>query len=181
MSMTDEIKKALEPMTQHLDELAGKVDQLSRHVTEMEQKQDELKKQIANGFPAISEMKSLGTEAFASLQQAVIDIKDDLKKVGDEAVRQIKITKETGDDETDWLKVGIVALVAFFIMLAASTIPVYYWRYVPGIDYAYISFFNTTVSTNGKDGDLVIKLNDDTSEMNRKINEFYKRERERQQ
>ncbi len=182
MSMADEIKKALEPMTQEITELTEKVDQLSRHVAELEQKQGELKKQIAAGLPAISEIKSAGAEVVAPLKQIAIDIKDDLKKARAETMQQIKeIKKAKDDDETDWLKVGVVSFVAFAIMLVASAIPTYFWRYVPGNDYCFISFFNDTVSTNGKDGDLVIKLMDSTSEMNRKINEFYKRERERKQ
>ena len=182
MSMADEIKKALEPMTQEITELTEKVDQLSRHVADLEQEQGELKKQIAAGLPAISEIKSAGAEAVAPLKQIANDIKDDLKKAGAEAVQQLKETKKAkDDDEMDWLRVGIVVFVAFAIMLVASAIPAYYWRYVPGNDYGYILFFNDTVSSNGKDGDLVIDMMDSTSEMNRKINEFYKRERERNQ
>lgn len=182
MSMADEIKKALEPMTQEITELTIKIDQLSLHVAEREAKQGELEKQIVARLPAISEIRSAGAEAVAPLKQIVNEIKDDLKKAGAEVMQQIKATKTAkDDDETDWLKVGIVGLAVFAVMLIASAIPAYYWRYIPGNDYGYILFFNDTVSTNGKDGDLVIDLMDSTSEMNRKINEFYKRERERRQ
>ena len=183
MSMADEIRKALEPMTQEIAELTEKVDQLSLHVAELEAKQGELEKQIAAGLPAISEIKSAGAEAVAPLKQIANEIKDDLKKAGAEAVQQIKATKQAKDDdgETDWLKVAVVGLAVFAVMLIASAIPTYYWRYVPGNDYGYILFFNDNVSSNGKDGDLVIDLMDSTSEMNRKISEFYKRERERRQ
>ncbi len=158
MSMADEIKKALEPMTQEITELTIKIDQLSLHVAEREAKQGELEKKIVAGLPAISEIRSAGAEV----------------------VQQIKATKTAkDDDETDWIKVGIVGLAVFAVMFIASAIPAYYWRYVPGNDYGYILFFNDTVASNGKDGDLVIELLDSTSEMNRKINEFYKRERER--
>lgn len=128
-------------------------------------------------------MKSVGTEAVAPLRQAAIDIKDDLKKAGAEAVQQIKNTKKAQDqdDGTDCPNVAVVAFVVFFLMLVASAIPVYYWRYVPEIDYSYILFFNDTMASNGKDGDLVIDFADNKNEMNRKISEFYKRERERQQ
>ena len=183
MSMADEIKKALDPMTQEIAALTEKMNQLSRHVAQMERQQGELKTEIAAGLPAISEMKSAGTEAVAPLRQAAIDIKDDLKKAGAEAVQQIKTTKKAQeqDDGTDCPNVAVVTFVVFLLMLVASAIPVYYWRYVPGIDYSYILFFNDTMASNGKDGDLVIDLMDNRSEMNRKINEFYKRERERRQ
>ncbi len=183
MSMADEIKKALEPMTQEITELTEKIDQLALHVSELEVKQGELEKQIAAGLPAISEIKSAGAEAVAPLKQIANEIKADLKKAGAEAVQQIKATKKAKDedDETDWLKVCVVGVGVFAIMLAASAIPSYYWRYVPGIDYGFVLFFNDTVASNGKDGDLVIELGDITNEMNRKINEFYKRDRERRQ
>lgn len=39
MSMADEIKKALDPMTQEIAALTKKMDQLSRHVAQMERQQ----------------------------------------------------------------------------------------------------------------------------------------------
>ncbi len=159
--------KNMTEAAQHLSALCMKI----------EKRMDNQEQMIKDLQTQIRDLTEAPERALDSIRASADATKKELAGV----VEGIKAVNTTKNDDTNWLNVGIVAVVVFVLMLAASAIPAYYWRYVPGNDYAFISFFNDTVASNGKDGDLVIELGDTTSEMNRKINEFYKRERERRQ